>query len=371
MKILYITSVLGNIGGSEIYTRDLIKELAKRGHEIFVVTNAVFQFPEKNVSVFKIPIFGHHAFHKFQMPLSYFKILEKVKEFQPDIIQCHSNSLMGLIGHILKKKFQIPMFLLIESVSDKNANIHTELIFRVEKFLMPKLNYNKLIVWTENIKNKFCIPWGISEKKIKVIPAALNLNEYPLNADKKALQKKHGKHLIISIKSLWGTNTEGLKTIVEAMKFVHEKHPEYKYLIFGWGPGRKDLEELAEKLGLRDCVQLMGAFEKNEKNSIFSAAEITPHSLVYEVATSISLLECMAFGKACVVTDIGAIKDVVKDTAILVKQNNPKSMSEGIIKLIENTALRKKLEKKARKLVEKKYSIQSTVNELEKLYYDV
>ena len=34
MRIFYITSVLGESGGSEIYVRDIIREMARRGHQV-------------------------------------------------------------------------------------------------------------------------------------------------------------------------------------------------------------------------------------------------------------------------------------------------------------------------------------------------
>src|SRR3989338_8142652 len=103
MKILYLTSVLGDKGGSEIYTRDLITELADRGNKILVITTEPFTFNHKNVSFFKIPTFGHHAFHKFEAPLFFNSVLKKAIEFKPDLVQSHSNSMMGFLGHLIKK----------------------------------------------------------------------------------------------------------------------------------------------------------------------------------------------------------------------------------------------------------------------------
>jgi glycosyltransferase involved in cell wall biosynthesis len=293
------------------------------------------------------------------------------KEFKAEIVQSHSNSGMGLIGHMVKKKLKIPHVLLIELISSYNTNIHTKTIYYFEKFFLHKLNYDKLIVWTELMRDKFLIPWGIPLKKIEVIPAAIELRNYNLNASGKNIRKEFGENLITSIKSLWKSNVLGLKYIIKAMKIVHKEHPEFKYIIFGWGSERKKLQEEVKKLGLTKVVELPGAIMPEKCPEVWAATKIAPHSFVYEFSTSISLLECMAFGKACVVTDIGGVKEFVGDAALRVKPYSVKAMAEGINLLIENTELRKELEKKARKRVEERHSIKATVDKLEKIYCEL
>jgi len=369
MKIFYITSVLGDIGGSEIYTRDLLKELMNRGHELFVFSTSDYELD--GAEMFRTKNFGHHAFHKFQGALFVRQALKQAEKFKPDIIQSHSNSLMGWIGHEIKNKLNIPHVLLIELISSQNKNIHTKTIHSMEKFLLPKLNYDKLVLWTENMKYRYAIPWGIPEKKIQVIPAAINTLNYNVKGDGKEINKKYGKYLISSIKSLWETNAIGLEYIIKAMKTVKEIHPEYKYVIFGGGLEQQRLEKMVKEMNLSDVIEFTGYVKPELGEKIAAATTVAPHSFVYEFSTSISLLEFMAWGKANVVTDIGSVKEFVGNSALVVKSENEKAMAKGIIELIENRKLRKELEKKARKRVEEKYSIKSTVDELEKIYAEI
>lgn len=369
MKIFYITSVLGDWGGSEIYARDLLKELQKRGHELCIATTEKYDLPD--AKMVHLPAFGHHAFFKFEALLSIGKVLKAAKEFQPDIVQSHSNSLMGLLGHLVKWKLRIPHVLLIELISSENKNLHTKTIFAMEKFLLPKLNYDKLVVWTENMKQKFLLPWNIKSEKILVQPAALNLENYPLETSGMEINEKYGKHLICCVKTLWSSNAKGLEYIIKAMKFVSQKHPEYKLVIFGKGPCLESLRELVKTEDLQKFVELPGGIPPNDAKKVWAATEISPHSFVYEFSTSISLLEFMAMGKPCIATDIGSVKDFVKDSALVVKAVDEKAISDGIIKLIEDETLRIELGKKARKLVEEKYSIKATVDALEKIYQSI
>src|SRR3989344_8339006 len=106
MRIFYITSVLGESGGSEIYVRDIVREMAKRGHQVCVATTEPFKFQEKNVEVFEIPVFGHHALHKFTALFFYGMVVKKAQEFGPDAVQSHSNSMMVWMGDRVAAKLK-------------------------------------------------------------------------------------------------------------------------------------------------------------------------------------------------------------------------------------------------------------------------
>ena len=366
MKIFYITSVLGDSGDSEIYTRDLLRELMRRGHELCVATTT--QYKLEGARMVHIPRFGHHAFHKFTAPLFTAQVVRAAREFKPNLVQSHSNCFMGYLGHKVKEALGVPHVCLIELISGVNFTLHAKAIHASEKFLLPKLNYDKLVVWTENMKQRFLLPWGIDEKKIEIVPAAINLKNYPLDADGSQVRKAYGEHLLTSVKTLWETNAKGLEYVIKAMKEVHARHPEYQYIIFGEGKRKAGLEALVREQGLESCVKLAGAIGPRDCPEVWAATEIAPHSFVYEFSTSISLLEYLAMGKACVVTDMGAVREFVGDAALVVKPEDERAMAEGINRLIENPALRRDLEWKARKRVEERHTIEKAADRMEALY---
>jgi glycosyltransferase involved in cell wall biosynthesis len=217
------------------------------------------------------------------------------------------------------------------------------------------------------MKEKFLLPWKIEESKIEVIPAALELSNYDLSVKGDRIKKKYGENLIVSIKSLWSQNVKGLAFVVEGMKYVKEKHPDWKYLVIGPGDP-SPLKKIAKENGIEDVVLFPGPIPNNEKLEYWQATDIAPHSFVYEFSTAISFLEFLAMGRPNIITEVGAVREYVKEAAYIVKAEDPKAMGEGIIKLIEDKKLRDDLGKKARKLFEENYSIQSTVIKLENIY---
>lgn len=366
MKILYITSVFAKKGGSEIYCRDIIQELLNRGHEVAIVTPSLYRI--ESVPTLQLPRFGHDAMYKFVSIIALPKVLKFAKEFNPDVVQTHSNCFMGILGHFVKKELKIPHILLIELISSINPTLNGKIVHASERFILPRLNYDHLVTWTEHIKQKFLIPWNIPEKKIVIIPAAINTKNYDIKLTGKKIKKQYGSKLIVSMKTLWKQNVLGLEYIVKAMKYVSEKYPDWKYVIFGDGKDKKQLEDLVKELKLEKYVLFGGHVWSGGTKEVLAATDISPHSFVYEFSTSISLLENMAMAKPCVVTDIGAVKEFAENSALIVEPYNEKAIAKAIIVLIEDPLLRKEFGKKARELVEEKYSIKSTVNALERLY---
>lgn len=366
MKIFYATSVLGDGGGSEVYTRDLLNELIKRGHELCIFTTC--KYDVKGAQMHFAPVFGHHAFHKFESVFSIKKALTAAKDFGPDIVQSHSNSVMGWIGSKARRQEKTPHVLLIESISSQNNNIHTKTIFEMEKFLLPRLDYDKVVVWTSLMKEKFLLPWGVKGEKIEIIPPAVAIRPGKGKADISFITKKYGKNLITTMKSLWSTSAKGIEYIIDAMPLVLEKHPDYRYVIFGNGKEKPRLEKMVREKGLSGKILFHGHMPPEKWDSVAMATTVAPHSFVYELSISMSLMEYMARGVPCVVTDIGSAKEIVGDAAIVVKPMNPKAIAEGICRVIEDKKLAKKLRKSAKKRVMEKYSIKHSVDRLEEIY---
>ncbi|MEE9323467.1 MAG: glycosyltransferase family 4 protein [Candidatus Aenigmarchaeota archaeon] len=366
MRIFYVTSCLGDSGGSEIYTRDIIKEFIRRGHDVFVFTSSHYKNP--SIKTYNIRTFGHHGLHKFELSLCFRKAVKLAREFRADIVQTHGTAVVGLIGHFVKNALGIPHITLIETISSIDKTLHARFVFATERFLVPRLNYDGIAIWNERIKDKFLIPWGIDKREITIVPVALDLEGYDPSVDTTEVRKKYGENLITCMKTFYYRNAKGIEYLIEAMKIVSKRHPEYRLLIFGGGEYRKHLEDFVKEQGVGEFVKLPGFLPPEVYKKVCVISDVAPHSFTYGISASLSLLEYMAMGISCVVTDIGSIREFTGDSVLLVKPKDPKSIADGIIKLIENPELRKKLGEKARERAKNNYSIRNVVDKLEVMF---
>ena len=88
---------------------------------------------------------------------------------------------------------------------------------------------------------------------------------------------------------------------------------------------------------------------------------------------SLSLLEAMSSGTACVATDAGADGEVLNNGAgIVISTDNVATQLKTIIPiLIEHPSFTKSLGEKARERVFARYTIRKNIDALEKVYFDL
>lgn len=152
-------------------------------------------------------------------------------------------------------------------------------------------------------------------------------------------------------------------------KATAEKYKEYKLKIYGDGPDRIKLQNLAVRLGIADRVEFRGIVrhvaEHIEKASVYVLAsnqEGMPNSLI----------EAMALGLACISTDCpcGGPADLIQNgvNGLLTPVGDEKAMEEALKKLLSDSAFADRLGAEAMKLQEK-YSPEVT-NLKWKKYFD-
>ncbi len=82
----------------------------------------------------------------------------------------------------------------------------------------------------------------------------------------------------------------------------------------------------------------------------------------------IALVEAMASGCACIVSDLPVLKDVAGDTALYFDPYKPEQLAERIEQLVNNSELRSKLAKKACARVQNRFGMKKFIVNYKQLY---
>lgn len=130
-----------------------------------------------------------------------------------------------------------------------------------------------------------------------------------------------------------------------------------------------------EKSVLRDSFKMYGdQVEGKEKVKIFRGADIFVLPS-YSESFSTAMLEAMAAGTCCVVTPVGAARDVIEDgeSGFFIPIGNYQQLANLLDRLVDDVSLRRGAGENARKLVNKHYCddvvIKSLIEEM-KLYIE-
>jgi len=160
--------------------------------------------------------------------------------------------------------------------------------------------------------------------------------------------------LMISRLARWKRVDRGIYCIYKLVKEYKIKNIDL--LILGEGPERKFLEELVEKLGVRECIQFLGAVPHKEIAKYYSIGDI--FMSLYDITNlGNPLLEALYFGLPIITVDDGSTYRLLENgyNSFLVKLNSLEKELPLIVKLLlENDGLREKVRQNSIKTFQRK-----------------
>ncbi|MDP9258900.1 MAG: glycosyltransferase, partial [Actinomycetota bacterium] len=143
--------------------------------------------------------------------------------------------------------------------------------------------------------------------------------------------------------------------------------PDAIFALAGDGPERLALEELADRLGIRDRVRFLG--ERSDVADLLAACDVFVLPSLYE-GLPISVLEAMAADRPVLATAIGGTNEVVIDgeSGLLVPPAKPEAMAAALRRLLDDPALRSRLAAAGLARVTTEFSASQMVRRVTELY---
>ncbi|MFW9880027.1 MAG: glycosyltransferase family 4 protein [Candidatus Thorarchaeota archaeon] len=368
MKILQIISNL-RMGGAEKLLVTLSNELKKRGHDItlcylkpgplekFVCDAGILFNPVK-----KFPYLNYLS-----------NLCKYINEKNFDIIHAHIpgglNTLYGFISaKITKKKFIVTV----------HGNIFTLNNYKsiTYKWL---LHYSNMIVTVSDaLKIEIEKESNVNPRKIITIRNGIDISYFCNNMSSPNKHKDFNLDLCHPVIGVIGTirYVKGYDVLIKSLKRIKNVYPKIKLLIVGGEQNNNDLEyrfkldTMIRELDLGKNVVFLG--ERNDLIEIYNSIDVFVLPSRSE-GTSLSLLEAMASKKAIVATDVGGTPYVLDNyvNGILVPAEDSDALSRGILKVLEDKDLARKLGKNAWNSVNEKFCLSSMVNNYIQLYQKI
>lgn len=164
---------------------------------------------------------------------------------------------------------------------------------------------------------------------------------------------------------------KGYDIAVAAMPAVLRAQPTAS-LLFVSGintADRQRLEALADTLGIRGHVHVLGRLEDNALANLFRSCDAYVTPTRYE-GFGLTLLEAMALGAPVVCTDVPAANEIARDgeNALVVPSEDPQRLAEALLRLLGDDALRGRLRDAGRRTVDEDFDGRRLVVQLEAAY---
>lgn len=148
---------------------------------------------------------------------------------------------------------------------------------------------------------------------------------------------------------------------LRAAKLVVDALPETRFLVVGDGPCRDEAGVIADRLGLSDHVVFTGS--RSDIPRLLRAMDLFALSSYSIECFPMALLEAMASGRPAVCTAVGGVPEMLVDgvTGRLVPPRDPEALAEGMLELLSDLDLSRKMGRAARQRVESKFTLRRSV----------
>ena len=202
----------------------------------------------------------------------------------------------------------------------------------------------------------------VNRDKVHLIPTMLPSHYSDSSTDDKSVNQ----HIRIgTIGRL--TPEKGHIFLLKAAQLINKRFSDVKFIIAGNGPLKDSLVKAATESGLGEKVDFIGRF--NKLNDIMNSIDIFVLTSLTE-GMPLVLVEAMAYGKPIVATDVGGVRELVKDgeTGFVVPPKNPEAFAEAVIDLINQPEKRQNIARAATERFMQDYSSERLIPQIELLY---
>ena len=367
--------------GNVIYGTSTTEQLKIRGHKVSFIhfdnpsdsnaTKPLFLANDPEVS---LPYLIKSQVYTIPSPRAEKELRLSLERLKPDIV--HASLTLSPLDFRLPElcnQINVPLIGTFHPAFDtKNRNLTASTQQLTYQLYAPSLaKFYRIIVFSEPQKI-LLEKLGVSKEKQIIIPNGVDENIWqPITRKSKKydeVKKKLGNGRIFLYMGRIA-NEKNIEALLRSWRQTNTYN--CKLVIVGDGPMKPTLENSFSNLGKHKLIWWGSEMDLETRVAIMQIAEVFLLPSLVE-GLSLSLLEAMSTGTACVATDAGADGEVLENGAgIIISTENVATQLKTIIPiLVDHPYFTKALGEKARARVIEKYRIKNNIDALEKVYLD-
>lgn len=266
--------------------------------------------------------------------------IKRIKQFKPDVIHLQRGGISDLVLLPFFKKYP-----LVTTFHDVKLHIGEE-SFWEEKFIRywVRKYSDRIIVHGEKLKNQMVQEYGLSSEKVH----AIHIGEHEVAPFKIHTRKDltEDGNLILFFGRIY--EYKGLEYLIKSEPLITRELPDAKIIIAGTGEDFKKYESMM--INRANFIVHNYRIPYKEGAEIFQRCSVV--ALPYIDASQSGVIStAYGFKKPVVVTDVGAIPEIVDDrkTGFIVPPKNSGALADAIVKLLKDEKLRREMGENAYK----------------------
>ncbi len=228
---------------------------------------------------------------------------------------------------------------------------------------VPALLSNKVICVSHATRAQLVREYGYPENKAVVIHNGVDFTRF--------FPARHGHRPVRQSLALESAETvlvfvgrlspeKGIEVFLQALSKLARENPSWKCIVVGDGPLKEDFSRGLTAMDLASQVFLVG-FHADVAPYLQAGDIFVLPSL--EEALPLSLLEAMACGLPCVVTDAGGISEVVTHMAdgLIVRRGSEDELARALSYLLANPQERQRMAAEALRKVRQRFDLNESM----------
>jgi glycogen(starch) synthase len=380
------------LGGYELACQAVVEGLRARGHTVYVLTSSYKAEncpPEPHIFRLLNHYWGSYPDGDLTLTwwqaarsmwldfANYRKVKECIQQLRPDFAylwNLQRVSPVPVIGAIRKSGIAYAIHLMDYWLMESRLtpDVVRKLLLRAmiwlpRRMIEPLLMSNQLISMSETVRREY-IKGGFPANKIRVIYHGVKINS-------ERCEDATGSHRQGLFKILFAgqiIESKGVHTLLSALaELIHLRSAQNICLdIIGKGDREytKKLQDLIHRYHLEGFVNFVGEVPKQELLDRYGEYDLLVLPTERVEPFGMVVIEAMASGIPVIASDLGGPAEIITngETGILVPAGDSVRLASAIGDLMCSDRLRETIRNKALALVRKKFSIETSVAQIER-----
>ena len=358
-------------GGGQLAVHHLACALSDKGHDVHVLYS---KHSDEKIQVavpYQLHWAQHHDFATVNLNIfSYPKVLAPLARKEKfDVIHGNAEEAFG-IGNIAARTKAAYVFTShapnIPTTGMLEGMLHPiQFLKSVNTYLLRQamMQADRIVAFSQFSRDLIVKGLGSTEK-IEVIPPGIESSWFEVERN----QVDSNRILF------WGRIEEekGLPELFVSLKKVTEKFTDLKLTLVGEGNRLQEYKTLVTDLGLIKNVEFLGWLSGQELQSIAAESRFGIFPSRIE-SFGLSVVEAMAAGLPVIAARGGAVPENIEEnlTGRLVPVNDPYTLTEAILSLLEDQQSAENRAKAAKAAAREKFSWEKTADRMLELYQSI
>jgi glycosyltransferase involved in cell wall biosynthesis len=242
-------------------------------------------------------------------------------------------------------------------------------VFRYLNLKVSAATLHTTICVSDAVKNVLVQRYGFPKKTMRTIHNGVSLSEFvPWPEDGLRIRTEYGisadEFLLVCAARL--SDQKGIDILLDTMTRVLQNGLPCKCIIVGDGPLREKLLERSQQLGLTGKVIFTG-FREDIRPYLHASSAFVMTS--HREGLPLAILEAMACGLPCIVTDVGGNSEAVvhNTTGLLIPAGSADAAAEAISFLVTHPKERAQMSREALARVRAEFDIETCMTKIKQV----